>query len=132
MYFSVMFPKLTILLTLMLIVGTTYSQYSSPTVMATAGGSGISSSVDLSWTLGEGTIVTLISPVSQATCGFHQSDSICFGDFNFDGQISTGDLLVMLSGYGCSSGCVADLNGDDNVTTADMLIMLSIYGNSCY
>lgn len=55
----------------------------------------------------------------------------CFGDFNSDGVIGIGDLLMLLGDFGCPSGCDYDMNGDGSVTTSDMLVMLSIFGESC-
>jgi len=57
--------------------------------------------------------------------------SDCFGDFNDDGQIDVGDLLIFLADFGCSSDCIADLNNDDIVNSADLLAFLSIYGTIC-
>ncbi len=107
-------------------------QYSSPEVIAVAGGSGTTSSVALDWTLGEPVILSLEGTSSVITCGFHQSDQICNGDFNFDSQIDTYDLLIMLSEMGCNGICLTNLSDDNEVSIADLLILLSIFGNSCY
>ena len=55
----------------------------------------------------------------------------CFGDFNNDGLIGIGDILLLLGDFGCPANCTYDMNGDDGVTTSDMLVMLSIFGTSC-
>ena len=55
----------------------------------------------------------------------------CFGDFNNDGLIGIGDLLMLLGDFGCPSDCTHDMNGDGSVTTSDMLVMLSLFGSSC-
>jgi len=55
----------------------------------------------------------------------------CFGDFNNDGVIGIGDLLMLLGDFGCPSDCDFDMNGDGSVTTSDMLVMLSIFGEDC-
>ena len=55
----------------------------------------------------------------------------CFGDFNNDGVIGIGDLLMLLGDFGCPEDCTHDMNGDGTVTTSDMLVMLSLFGNSC-
>ncbi len=55
----------------------------------------------------------------------------CFGDFNNDGLIGIGDLLMLLGDFGCPSGCSFDMNGDGGVTTSDMLVMLAIFGTDC-
>ena len=109
-----------------------YAQYATPEVLATAGGSAIIGDMDLAWTFGEAVIVTMEGDTNFLTNGLHQTDEFCFGDFNFDGQISAPDLLTFLSQFGCQSNCLADLNSDDFVSTSDLLIFLSIYGTSCY
>ena len=55
----------------------------------------------------------------------------CFGDFNNDGVIGIGDLLMLLGDFGCPADCNYDMNGDGTVTTSDMLVMLSLFGSSC-
>ena len=55
----------------------------------------------------------------------------CFGDFNNDGVIGIGDLLMLLGDFGCPADCNHDMNGDGSVTTSDMLVMLSLFGESC-
>ena len=55
----------------------------------------------------------------------------CFGDFNLDGFIGIGDLLMLLGDFGCPGNCNHDMTGDGAVTTADMLVMLSIFGTDC-
>jgi hypothetical protein len=111
---------------------TMIGQYSSPEVTATAGGSAITSFIALDWTLGEPVILSLEGASSTITCGFHQSDQICNGDFNFDSQINTSDLLIMLTQMGCNGLCLANLTDDTEVNTSDLLIFLGIFGNSCY
>lgn len=55
----------------------------------------------------------------------------CVADLDGNGIVAIGDLLALLSDYGCLAGCAADLNGDGIVTTADLLTMLSAMGTSC-
>ena len=55
----------------------------------------------------------------------------CFGDFNNDGIIGIGDLLMLLGDFGCPANCNHDMNGDGSVTTSDMLVMLSVFGGTC-
>ena len=111
---------------------TASAQYSSPTVLGTSGGSNTTATYELSWTMGEGVIMTLDSPSSELTCGFHQSDQICNGDFNFDGVINTSDMLMFLAAFGCEGVCIADFDMNSQVNTADLLVFLTIFGNSCY
>jgi hypothetical protein len=111
---------------------TASAQYSSPTVLGTAGGSHTTATYELSWTMGEGVIMTLDSPSSRLTCGFHQSDQICNGDFDFDGVINTSDMLIFLTSFGCTGVCLGDFDMNNQINTADLLVFLSIFGNSCY
>ena len=55
----------------------------------------------------------------------------CFGDFNNDGLIGIGDLLMLLGDFGCPADCNHDMNGDGGVTTSDMLVMLALFGTDC-
>ena len=55
----------------------------------------------------------------------------CFGDLDGNGIISSADLLIILSDYGCASGCNADLTGDDLVNASDVLSFLSVFGEEC-
>ena len=55
----------------------------------------------------------------------------CFGDFNNDGLIGIGVLLMLLGDFGCPSDCSFDMNGDGGVTTSDMLVMLAVFGTDC-
>lgn len=53
------------------------------------------------------------------------------GDINNDGQVSTSDLLALLSSWGsCSdcSDCIVDLDSDCEVGTSDLLILLANWG----
>lgn len=55
----------------------------------------------------------------------------CVGDFDNDGLVGAGDLLVLLADFGCSSNCSADLTGDDSTGISDLLVFLTVFGNSC-
>lgn len=55
----------------------------------------------------------------------------CTGDFNGDGYVNSGDLLILLSEFGCVQNCTTDLNGDDIINTGDVLLFLGSYGNIC-
>ena len=107
-------------------------QYASPQVTAASGGAGSSASVTLQWTLGEPVIQTALGSSAQLTCGFHQTDAFCFGDFNFDGQIDTNDVLILLGGWSCLGVCLADMDQDGEVGTTDILLLLGTFGTSCY
>jgi len=49
----------------------------------------------------------------------------CPADLNGDGQVSSADITILLSGWGTSS---PDLNGDGIVGSADITVLLSAWG----
>jgi hypothetical protein len=55
----------------------------------------------------------------------------CAGDLSGDGYISTSDLLLFLSAFGCTTDCAVDFNEDDQTTVADLLIFLSFNFSLC-
>lgn len=55
----------------------------------------------------------------------------CAGDLNNSGNIDIEDLLLVLTGFGCTEDCAVDLNNDGFTTAADVLILLSVFGNPC-
>jgi hypothetical protein len=55
----------------------------------------------------------------------------CPGDFNDDGVRNVGDLLMLLSDFGCTGNCYADMNEDGTVNAGDFLVFLGIFGSSC-
>jgi len=109
-------------------------QYATPTLLTTAGGDTVLTQLDLdiAWSFGEAVILTMDGQQNMLTNGFHQSDEFCAGDFNFDGVINIGDLLVLLADLGCMNNCIADLNNDVATGIGDLLIFLSVFGTSCY
>lgn len=59
--------------------------------------------------------------------------SSCPEDLNNNGLVEIGDLLYLLSDFGCvTPPCSADLNGDGQTTVADMLALLSAFGTDCW
>ena len=60
------------------------------------------------------------------------SDDVpCVGDLTGDGVVSVGDMLFLLSDFGCVTDCNADVDLDDAVTIADLLQLLSAFGEPC-
>lgn len=55
----------------------------------------------------------------------------CPGDFDGDGIIGQGDLLLLLTGFGCSENCVHDLDNNAVVNVADLLVFLQLFGSVC-
>lgn len=54
------------------------------------------------------------------------------GDFDLDGMVTTSDMLLFFTAYGCQSDCSPfDLTGDDIVNTNDLLNLVSFFGNTC-
>ena len=52
----------------------------------------------------------------------------CLGDLNYDGNIDSEDLGIILGAFGCSIGCESDLNADGNVNSADLGVLLIQFG----
>ncbi|NNE55931.1 MAG: CRTAC1 family protein [Flavobacteriales bacterium] len=65
----------------------------------------------------------------QAFCQYDQCS--CMGDFNGDHSIDIPDLLMFLTGMGCSGICPYDLDGDSNTNSSDILLFLSVIGTIC-
>ena len=72
----------------------------------------------------------------SATCNYATGCATCVGgsvsnaDINGNGLVEVGDVLGMLSAFGCTAGnCVGDLNGDGATNVADLL--LGAFGQSC-
>ena len=42
-----------------------------------------------------------------------------------------GNVLAVLSEFGCTSGCTVDVNGDSNVNVSDILTLLAAFGEDC-
>ena len=70
-------------------------------------------------------IVPLTSFAVRTSFG---GEAPCQGDFNGDGEVSGGDLGLMLSAWGPCSGCPEDLNGDGVVNGGDLGLLLSLWG----
>jgi hypothetical protein len=70
--------------------------------------------------MGEGNINIVCDEITQPTCP---------ADFNGDGVVNVGDLLILFDAWGSCPGCPEDLNGDDVVNVADLLILFDAWGN---
>ena len=94
---------------------------------------------------GFGDVYTEVLSCEQPGPGYTLDDRDCFdndpifvlccpGDINNDGIVNTGDLTLLLSGFGVNCGvpfCGGDINGDSIVNTADMVALLSVFGGTC-
>jgi hypothetical protein len=70
------------------------------------------------------------STIDDGSCEF--LSCACPADLNDDGIVNIQDVLLFLAVFGCSGDCpVGDLDGDNQVSTLDLLIILSEYGNAC-
>ena len=75
------------------------------------------------------TVVTAPTPrnsasAAPASCG----GTPCPEDIDGDGQVSSGDIAVMLLDYGPCAGCASDLDGDGQVSGGDVALVLLSYG----
>lgn len=52
----------------------------------------------------------------------------CPEDLTGDGVVDAGDLNVLLSEWGCTTGCVSDFTGDNVVDAGDLNVVLSNWG----
>lgn len=74
------------------------------------------------WT-GEGTFFDVY------TDNFCHSLGTCAWDFDGNGIVGNGDLLIMLTNYGCAVNCEGDTDGNGAVDINDILNLLSAYGS---
>ena len=56
---------------------------------------------------------------------------LCLEDLNANGAIDVGDVLLVLSEFGCQSDCSADVTGDGFVVVDDVLVVLAVFGVVC-
>ena len=57
--------------------------------------------------------------------------SLCPEDLNGNGFVDVGDVLLVLSEFGCNVDCTADVTGDGFVAVDDVLALLSEFGANC-
>ena len=57
--------------------------------------------------------------------------SLCPEDLNGNGFVDVGDVLLVLSEFGCTVDCTADVTGDGFVAVDDVLALLSEFGANC-
>ena len=56
---------------------------------------------------------------------------LCLEDLNANGAIDVGDVLLVLSEFGCQTDCTADVTGDGLVVVDDILVVLAVFGVVC-
>ena len=85
----------------------------------------------VSFSLGQVAYTAVSDSGGSLNQGVQHTHEACLGDINNDGVISTPDLLVLISEFGCLSACASDLNGDGAVNTTDLLILIGVFGTTC-
>ena len=64
--------------------------------------------------------------------GFNcDGNSLCPQDLNGNGFVDVGDVLLVLSEFGCNVDCTADVTDDGFVAVDDVLLVLSAFGAEC-
>jgi hypothetical protein len=66
--------------------------------------------------------------VSQEFCA-SSAEPACEYDYDANGAIGNGDILVMITEFGCSQDCQYDANGDGTVNVLDVLYILTLIGD---
>ena len=55
----------------------------------------------------------------------------CPADYNSDLDVSTADLLILISEFGCFAVCTTDLTGDGAVSVDDLMAFLIAFVTGC-
>lgn len=63
--------------------------------------------------------------------GTEELPADCAGDLDGNGVVSSADLLLLLSDFGCQADCTHDMNDDGIINANDMLTFLSFFGQIC-
>ena len=61
----------------------------------------------------------------------YQGNVGCGEDVDNDGLVTVGDILIVLTAYGCATGCLNDVNLDGVVSVLDILLILGAFGTDC-
>ena len=61
----------------------------------------------------------------------YQGNVGCGEDVDNDGLVTVGDILIVLTEYGCATGCLNDVNLDGVVSVLDILLILGAFGTDC-
>ena len=61
----------------------------------------------------------------------YQGNVGCGEDVDNDGFVTVGDILIVLTEYGCATGCLNDVNLDGVVSVLDILLILGAFGTDC-
>lgn len=97
-----------------------------------AGGDGMPYGGELSVAIDGAPVMTDISgDWTTRTFEFCIEGAQCVYDLDGNGAVGNGDLLVLLTDYGCEMNCIADLTGDGAVDVNDLLAFLNAWGQPC-
>jgi hypothetical protein len=58
-------------------------------------------------------------------------DDACYGDFNGDGAVGSGDLILLLTAYGLGWTGPYDMDNSATVDTMDLLEFLARFNETC-
>ena len=68
---------------------------------------------------------------AELTFEFCVTADECPYDLDGNGNIGNGDLLILLTEYGCTAGCNIDFNNDGTTDVNDLLAFLNQWGLPC-
>ena len=61
-----------------------------------------------------------------------QGVDVCAADFDSSGGVTSADVLVFLSEFGCAQSCQSDLTGDGVTNASDLVVLLGFFGQLCF
>lgn len=97
-----------------------------------AGGDGMPYGGDVQMTVdGVNIPVDISGDWSELVIEFCLEANDCPFDLDGNGNVGNGDLLLLLTGYGCTASCQYDLNGDGTTDVNDLLALLNVWGLPC-
>lgn len=60
-----------------------------------------------------------------------QASLSCTFDLDDNGHVQIGDLLTLLTFFGCQSGCQIDVNGDGDTGIEEIIAFLTVFDTTC-
>lgn len=60
-----------------------------------------------------------------------QESLSCVFDLDDNGHVAVGDLLTLLTFFGCNSNCTIDVNGDGDTGVEEILAFLTVFNTPC-